>query len=406
MRARNDNPVPELLRLLGQPVLLLAWPRGTKGTKRKWGRLTLAAMEDPRYLAKLAKGNIGVALGDKSGGLCSIDFDDDDALRVFDSLNPALADTLRSRASRGGNVWLRFAGSYPERTKKLMTHEDADVGEFRSTGAQTIIHGTHPSGCSYTHNGKPVIVIPFQEIHWPDCIANQPSLETRLAHTCTEETEATEVTEDTDELKSSAVCSSLDLLLTVHTVEEAVRVSLPDKARQNNSHLFKLARAVKSLEIQQGPFSTDQLLGVFSLWYQQAKARSVLRAGQTEEDYLMEFLNAYRKAKHPLGSATLARAWKRAQTSEPPPETMRFQNPQTRLLATFCRELQTETGAEPFYLSSRLAACLLGHESHTTVATWLGAFVTLGILAIAKVGDTKHATRYFFRGTGTVSQVK
>lgn len=406
MNSRNANPVPELLRLLGQPVLLLSWPRGKKGTKRKWGHLTSASMADPGYLAKLAKGNIGVALGDKSGGLCSIDFDDDAALSAFDTANPALADTLHSRGSRGGNVWLRFDGAYPGRTKPLKTRSGDALGEFRSTGAQTIIHGIHPSECPYTHNAKPVLVIPFREIQWPDCIANPPSLDDLLPLNCTEDTEGTEDTKDTEELKSSAACAPLDLLFTLHTIEEAVRVSLPDKPHQNNSHLFKLARAVKALEVQQGPFTNDQLFGVFSRWYQQASGRKVLRAGQTEEDYLMEFLNAYRKAKHPLGSATLARAWKRAQASAPPPEVMRFQNPQTRLLAALCRELQAETGSEPFYMSSRLAARLLGHESHTTVATWLGAFVALGILSVAKAGDTKHATRYFFKRAGAGSQVK
>jgi len=58
--------VKELRELLGHDVLLLAWPKGSKGTKIKWGHRTVADMEKPDYLAKLERGNIGVALGAKS----------------------------------------------------------------------------------------------------------------------------------------------------------------------------------------------------------------------------------------------------------------------------------------------------------------------------------------------------
>jgi hypothetical protein len=159
-----------------------------------------------------------------------------------------------------------------------------------------------------------------------------------------------------------------------------------------------LARAVKALEIQDGPLSNDQRLAIFAQWYERASAANVLKAGQTEEDYMMEFLNAYRKAKYPLGSLAIGRAWKRAHESPPPPEAIRFRNPQTRLLVVLCRELQTEAGGEPFYLSSRVAQRLLGQETHSTAATWLGAMVQLGILAIAKDGTATTATRYFYRG--------
>jgi hypothetical protein len=41
---------------------------------------------------------------------------------------------------------------------------------------------------------------------------------------------------------------------------------------------------------------------------------------------------------------------------------------------------------------------LLGHENHSTVATWLGAMVGLGILKIAKESTSTTATRYFYKG--------
>ena len=79
-------------------MLLLPWPLGKKGTKRKWKHLTLEAMSDPAYLAKLAKGNIGVAQGSKSNGLCSIDIDHDDEIDGFCGLIPRLRVRCEARA--------------------------------------------------------------------------------------------------------------------------------------------------------------------------------------------------------------------------------------------------------------------------------------------------------------------
>ena len=86
------NPVSELQRLLGDAVFL-ACPTRTKKPKGKWGCQTLADMT-PDYLAKLRNGNIGVALGAVSGGLCAIDLDQDELIEPFLAANPALADTF------------------------------------------------------------------------------------------------------------------------------------------------------------------------------------------------------------------------------------------------------------------------------------------------------------------------
>lgn len=102
----------ELLHYPEYPTLLLGWPLGTKGTKRKWKHLTPASMT-PDYVRKLAGKNIGVALGEKSSGLCSIDIDDEKFVRAFDAANPALKNTLRSHGRRGCNIWVRFTGAYP-----------------------------------------------------------------------------------------------------------------------------------------------------------------------------------------------------------------------------------------------------------------------------------------------------
>src|ERR1035441_1610638 len=87
--------VKELRELLGHDVLLLAWPKGSNGTKIKWGHLTVASMT-PAYLEKLERGNIGVALGKKSGNLIHWDVDDDNLVHPILSANPFLKATLQS----------------------------------------------------------------------------------------------------------------------------------------------------------------------------------------------------------------------------------------------------------------------------------------------------------------------
>ena len=59
------SDIDHLRNLLGQDVLLLPWPKRSKGTKRRWKHRTAAAMANPKHLAKLNRAtNIGVALGD------------------------------------------------------------------------------------------------------------------------------------------------------------------------------------------------------------------------------------------------------------------------------------------------------------------------------------------------------
>ena len=108
--------VSELRELLGHDVLLLAWPKGSKGTKIKWGHLTVADMT-PAYLEELERGNIGVALGEKSGNLVALDVDIDEMIQPFITANPFLKTTLQTHGARGRVFWFRMRGEYPRATK-------------------------------------------------------------------------------------------------------------------------------------------------------------------------------------------------------------------------------------------------------------------------------------------------
>jgi len=108
--------------------------------------------------------NIAVYLGKASGGLCAIDFDDDSDLAAFLAINPLLAATTCSRGSRGGMVWLRIEGDYPESCNPEHKHF-----EWRADNRLSTIAGRHAQGMDYTLlvDAAPVAV-KFADIVWPE----------------------------------------------------------------------------------------------------------------------------------------------------------------------------------------------------------------------------------------------
>ena len=76
--------VDQLTELLGEDVLLIPCRFGTKiPTLKAWQKMTYHVMAEPGYRDRLEQGNIGVALGGQSNGLCTLDFDDQQALETF-----------------------------------------------------------------------------------------------------------------------------------------------------------------------------------------------------------------------------------------------------------------------------------------------------------------------------------
>ena len=80
--------------------------------------------------------------------------------------NPRLHKTLRTRGKRGCQFWLKIDGDHPESSKIKL--DGKAVGEWRSTGNQSVVYGQHPDGPRYQilTQAKPV-TIKFDEINWP-----------------------------------------------------------------------------------------------------------------------------------------------------------------------------------------------------------------------------------------------
>lgn len=164
----GETPTP-LLRftsLLGEEVFFVPCEWGTKKPLLTYVERPFAGTKSEAYRAifEVEPTNIAVYLGKASGGLCAIDFDADEDLAAFLAVNPKLANTTRSRGSRGGMVWLRVQGNYPESCNPEHKHF-----EWRADKRLSTIYGRHPKGMDYTLVVDAVpVTLAFGEIVWPD----------------------------------------------------------------------------------------------------------------------------------------------------------------------------------------------------------------------------------------------
>ena len=397
--------VSELIQLLGEPVLLLSWPLGTKGAKQKWKHLKAETdMKDSAYLLKFENGNIGVALGDKSGGLISIDWDEDEILDEFLKINSTINQTLVSKGKRGGNVWYRMIGEYPTRIVKL-GRNSLPVGEWRSSGGQTIIHGRHPEGHQYQIVQKlPAKLISFDQIVWPSGVASPVSIgESRLLEVNHSNDAESEETNDHPHTAFSNPLSSSVILCpplssSVKSVEDCIRLSIPNEPHQNNSALFKFARCIKTLEaFEMRNFEMGEHVTAFDRWHCEAKRRSVLRVEQSRDQYLMEYLEGYRKVKHLVLEAKLLKdAWDMAidPRAYQPDFSSYFTSPIMHRMISWCYYIQhlADKNGVIWFLSCRDAGRYLG-VSHTEANQMINTLIRLKILFEVEKSSQSKARR-------------
>ena len=159
------TPLEQVTARVGEDAFLVPCEWGTKKPLVTYVERPFEGTKSPAYRAlfEVAPTNIAVYLGKASGGLCAIDFDADEDLAAFLAANPKLAGTLQSRGSRGGMVWVRIEGAYPE-----SCNPDHKRFEWRADRRLSTIYGRHPKGMDYSLvvDAAPV-VINFADIAWP-----------------------------------------------------------------------------------------------------------------------------------------------------------------------------------------------------------------------------------------------
>src|SRR5262249_482719 len=231
-------------------------------------------------------------------GLITIDFDQDSYVETFLAANPLLANTLRTRGRRGGNIWVRCSSGYPA-SQKLKNSSGDDIGEWRADGNQTIVSGTHPNGMPYQFMvERPVITISYDAIIWPTVI---------VAPRATESNRVRRVGENEVVGEASAHDSSSSIQS--FASEDLISQVAPTDFRQNNASLFKLARLVRDYEAAKGrPATKPELQFVFDRWC--LVAQRFWR--HPRDDYWAEFLEACYYARLGLNQDPIELALNRA----------------------------------------------------------------------------------------------
>lgn len=164
--ANGQTPLQRFTALLGEGVYFVPCEWGTKAPLVTYVERPFEGTKSEAYRAifDAEPTNVAVYLGKSSGGLCAIDFDADEDLAAFLELNPALAATTRSRGSRGGMVWLRIEGDYPESCNPEHKHF-----EWRADKRLSTIYGRHPQGMHYALVvDAPPVTVAFVSIVWPE----------------------------------------------------------------------------------------------------------------------------------------------------------------------------------------------------------------------------------------------
>jgi hypothetical protein len=177
----------------------------------------------------------------------------------------------------------------------------------------------------------------------------------------------------------------------VNTLPEAVALSLKDGLTENC--LFTFARALKAFEITIGTrLQPTERENAFTLWWHTAKPPHA-----DFDECRFDFLNCFAKAKVPLGANPLQPAIRLAD-SKSPPEAGRYRSPKVRRLIAVCSHLQVLAGENPFFLSVRSVAHIIGTKNLRHASAILGGLVQDRILIEVTKGTPggQRATRFRF----------
>jgi hypothetical protein len=163
------------------------------------------------------------------------------------------------------------------------------------------------------------------------------------------------------------------------------------KGRTSNKMLHELARDVRGVEKRRGKrFSIRQFKFLIDQW--SAASQPYLRSGH---DYFTEFLAKLDYVMVPKGE-TLQAAFERTKRRDPPGAVKDIPNPDVRLLAGLCRELQEMAGDQPIMLHQVSIAKLFGC-SWRTVGNRIKALKTGRVLKLAEPAvKGVRAARYFY----------
>jgi Bifunctional DNA primase/polymerase, N-terminal len=316
---------------------------------------------------------LGVMCGRVSGGLYCRDFDTVEAYDLWKANHPALAVTLPTvMTSRGYHV-------YGRALEKIKTEEFED-GELRGERAFVVQPPSrHPSGITYQWMNP----LPAGEL--PLICPIEAGLSMLLS--------GPKRIESTEENRDTEAIASVRSVLSVTSVEDAIRISLPTHPGQRHRQVFKLARALKGIP-ELADVKIIELKPFVRRWHEAARP---FISTQGFDETWSDFVNGWPNVKCALGESTMDQIIERLQMLRPPPEAAGYDTTEVKLLVGLCAELQRQAGGKPFYLDARTAASRLNVEA-MTAWRWLKMFKTDGLLAEVETGRPGRATRWRWLG--------
>jgi len=336
---------------------------------------------------------VGIVLGAVSGDIYARDFDIASAYEGWARAFPELARALPTvRTSRGFHVYARWKGV---RTATLPD------GELRGEGAYVV---APPSQNGTAAIYAWLVPLPAGELTEVDpgaagldraWIAESKAGATeRTERTETTETpEGTETTEDTEDTEDDEAIRARWCEKTHVAIESAIVRTLPPAHGKRNAHLFRLARALKSIPaLANLPAHRVRVLRPYVHdWYKRALPTMITKEFCTTWG---DFAHGWARVRHAEGEDVLGAAMEAAEAALAPSWASDY-SPSCKLLASLCRELQRRAGSDPFFLSAIKAGECVGVDKGTAYR-WLTAFVADGALRIEVLGSAQsgRATRY------------
>lgn len=196
------------------------------------------------------------------------------------------------------------------------------------------------------------------------------------------------VTETVEDISLVSALSDVS----VTTLEDAIRLTLPTEVGQRHHCIFAYARALKGVPEYRDKKATE-LKVPFKRWFNSAPVMlcdPVYPFECAHED----FIEGWGKVLYPAGVNPLKDVLTRAMNTPEPPECDRVESDEAKLLVKICREFQRDAGASPFYLSCRVAKDMLGLAHNMLTYRLFKALVREGIIKEAKPGTKRKATRW------------
>jgi hypothetical protein len=126
-------------------------PRSKKPRPNEWTKFRIDHQEISKHFREAD--NIGLLLGEPSGGLVDVDLDCPEVLKLADAFLPATPLVHGRKGKPASHRWYRVSRP-PEKTQKFCDLDGASLVELRSTGGQTVVPPSiHESGELITWEG-------------------------------------------------------------------------------------------------------------------------------------------------------------------------------------------------------------------------------------------------------------